>query len=233
MPARVEQPPADRASGSGAPGSARDGRFDEAFRADLHDLLVWRRDVRRFRPDPLPDGTFERLVGLACLAPSVGLSQPWRFVTVSDPVRREAVRATFRRCNDAALALQPDERAGLYARLKLEGLDRAPSQFALFVERETGQGHGLGRLTMPETADYSAVMAVHTLWLAARAEGIGLGWVSILDPEAVTAALDVPAGWRLVGYFCLGYPEGDDDRPALERAGWERRCDPAAVMLAR
>ena len=86
---------------------------------------------------------------------------------------------------------------------------------------------------MPETLAYSAVMAVHTLWLAARAEGIGLGWVSILDPACVTAALDVPPGWRLIGYFCLGYPADVDDVPALERQGWERRCNPDTVLIAR
>jgi 5,6-dimethylbenzimidazole synthase len=207
--------------------------FDEAFRSQLHDLLVWRRDVRRFRPDTLPAGTFEHLVETACLAPSVGLSQPWRFVRVDEPQRRAAIRACFEACNIEALGRQADDRAALYARLKLAGLDEAPCQFAVFADSATTQGHGLGRLTMPATVDYSAVMAVHTLWLVARAEGIGLGWVSILDPAAVTAALDVPSEWRLIGYFCLGYPADIDDAPALERQGWERRCDPASVILAR
>lgn len=218
-------------------GSARrpmaEARFDDHFRAGLRDLLVWRRDVRRFRRDALPAGAFECLVKLACLAPSVGLSQPWRFVTVEDAGRRGAVRASFERCNAEALAGQTGERAALYARLKLAGLDDAPCQFAVFSDPQTGQGHGLGRLSMPETIEYSAVMAVHTLWLAARADGIGLGWVSILDPDAVTAALDVPAGWVLIGYFCLGYPAEYDDVPALERANWETRRDPSAVVFTR
>ena len=93
----------------------------------------------------------------------------------------------------------------------------------MFAEPDPEQGHGLGRATMPETTAYSAVMAVHTLWLAARAEGLGLGWVSILDPATVTAALDVPADWIFIGYFCLGTPLADDDAPELERAGWEHR----------
>ena len=170
-----------------------EARFDEAFRDRLLELLVWRRDVRRFKTDALPEGTLEQLVRLACLAPSVGLSQPWRFVSVDSPVRRAAVRASFEECNAEALRCQSGGRATLYARLKLAGLDDAPCQFAVFADRATAQGHGLGRLTMPATVDYSAVMAVHTLWLAARADGIGLGWVSILDPAAVAAALDVPA----------------------------------------
>lgn len=189
--------------------------------------------MRRFRRDPLPEGTFERLVRTACLAPSVGLSEPWRFVTVDSGERRRRVRATFEACNAEALARLQGERALLYARLKLAGLDDAPCQFAVFADRATSQGGGLGRLTMPETIEYSAVMAVHTLWLAARAEGIGLGWVSILDPVAVVAALDVPEGWTFIGYFCLGYPAEDDDAPALERAAWETRADPAATILRR
>ncbi|WP_177176925.1 5,6-dimethylbenzimidazole synthase [Faunimonas pinastri] len=205
----------------------------EDARAALLELLVWRRDVRRFRTDPLPSGAFERLVETACLAPSVGLSQPWRFVLVEAPERRRAVRASFEACNAEALSRQSGERAALYAGLKLAGLDEAPIQFAVFADRATSQGHGLGRMTMPETIDYSAVMALYTLWLAARTEGIGLGWVSILDPVAVAAALDVPAGWSFIGYFCLGYPVEETDVPTLERDGWERRCDPRAVLVRR
>ncbi len=157
--------------------------FDHAFRARLRDLLVWRRDVRRFRRDPLPDGVVESLIELACLAPSVGLSQPWRFVVVEDGAARAAIRKNFADCNAQALATQTPERASLYARLKLAGLDEAPAHFAVFADRSTAQGHGLGRHTMPEMIDYSAVLAVHTIWLAARAQGIGMGWVSILDPK--------------------------------------------------
>src|SRR5438105_12261658 len=100
--------------------------FDAAFRARLRDLLVWRRDVRRFRRDPLPEGTLESLIELACLAPSVGLSQPWRFVIVDDGARRTAVRENFALCNAQALSAQAPQRAALYARLKLTGLDEAP-----------------------------------------------------------------------------------------------------------
>jgi 5,6-dimethylbenzimidazole synthase len=206
--------------------------FDPEFRDRLRDLLTWRRDVRRFRRAPLPAGAVERLLALAALAPSVGLSQPWRFVLVDDPARRAAVRAEFARCNAAALAAEAPERARLYARLKLAGLDEAPCQLAVFADRATRQGGGLGRRTMPETIEYSAVMAVHTLWLAARAEGIGVGWVSILDPARIAAIAEVPAGWRLVAYLCLGYPQEPDDTPELERAGWERRR-PAEEMLIR
>jgi 5,6-dimethylbenzimidazole synthase len=207
--------------------------FDDAFRARLHDLLVWRRDVRRFRADPLPLGTVERLIALACRAPSVGLSQPWRFVLVDMPERRAAIRANFAACNAAALSAQPSDRVAAYARLKLAGLDDAPCHLAVLIDPETTQGHGLGRLTMPEMIEYSAVAAVHTLWLAARAEGIGMGWVSILDPEMVRAILDVPPGWKLIGYFCLGYPATEDDMPELDREGWEARRDAGAFLYRR
>ena len=206
--------------------------FDEAFRARLRDLLVWRRDVRCFRRDPLPAGTLERLIHLACLAPSVGLSQPWRFVVVDDPVRRAAVRDNFERCNADALAAQNSERAAAYARLKLAGLDDAPCHLAVFADRSTAQGHGLGRHTMPEMIEYSAVTAVHTIWLAARAEGIGMGWVSILEPAAVAAILEVPSHWKFIAYLCLGFPQAEDDVPDLERKGWEER-KACAVVLRR
>lgn len=207
--------------------------FDAAFRAQLRQLLEWRRDVRRFRRTPLPEGTIDRLLDIVALAPSVGLSQPWRFVTVDQPRLRLAIRTNFERCNAEALAVQSADRVANYARLKLAGLDDAPVHLAVFADRATGQGHGLGRRTMPEMIDYSAVAAVHTLWLAARAEGVGMGWVSILDPAGVIDALDVPADWKLIGYFCLGYAEEELVTPELERAAWERRRPAQAFLLRR
>jgi 5,6-dimethylbenzimidazole synthase len=169
------------------------------------------------------------LLEVACLAPSVGLSQPWRFVTVDEPGRRAAIRDNFLACNAQALASQAD-RAGDYARLKLAGLDHAPCHLAVFAEPEPEQGGGLGRQTMPETTAYSAVLAIHTLWLAARAEGLGLGWVSILDPARVIQAIEAPTTWRLIAYLCLGYPGTEDDTPELERTGWEwRRLTPEVL----
>jgi len=195
----------------------------------LTDLVRWRRDVRHFRTDPLPPGLLDGLLAVANLAPSVGLSQPWRFVLVDDPGRRAAVRASFVASNAAALGAQAPGRAALYAGLKLAGLDQAPCHLAVFADPQPGQGGGLGRRSMPETPAYSAVMAVHTLWLAARANGLGLGWVSILDPAQVVAALDVPPGWTFIGYFCLGYPAQEAEAPELERAGWEQRRGPVVL----
>lgn len=196
--------------------------FGPAFQAELDTLFLWRRDVRRFRRNALPDGLLDRLLEIANASPSVGLSQPWRFVTVDDPARRAAVRADFEACNAAALTTQERTRVATYARLKLAGLERAPCHVAVFVEPDPAQGHGLGRRTMPESIAYSAVIAVHTLWLAARANGIGLGWVSILDPSRIREILDVPETWQLVAYLCIGYPEIDAVTPELEREGWEK-----------
>ncbi len=207
--------------------------FDDAFRTRLLDLFRWRRDVRRFRAEPVSQVLLDDLLDVACFAPSVGLSQPWRFVTVDDPARRAAVRASFETCNAQALASQDADHAALYARLKLAGLDEAPCHLALFAEPDQEQGRGLGRRTMPETTAYSTVMAAHTLWLAARAAGLGLGWVSILDPATIVAALDVRSDWTFIGYFCLGYPQAEDDVPELQRAGWEHRRAATATRIRR
>lgn len=207
--------------------------FDEAFRAKFIELLVWRRDVRHFLTQPLPAGCIERLLRLACLAPSVGLSQPWRFVLVEDPARRKAVRENFMAANADALASYHGERAAIYARLKLAGLDDAPVHLAVFAEPDPQRGAKLGRRTMPETVAYSAVTAIHTLWLAARAEGIGMGWVSILDPAPLNRDLDVAPDWRLIGYFCIGYPATLQDTPELEQMRWEKRTDPASLIFRR
>ena len=204
--------------------------FDAAFRDRLAALFRWRRDVRTFRRDPLPAGMIESLIDAACLAPSVGLSQPWRFVRVDDAARRAAVRAVFAASNAEAAAGYDDAAAAEYRRLKLAGLDEAPVQLAAFVQPAPEQGRGLGRQTMPEMTAYSVVAAVQNLWLAAAAAGIGVGWVSILDPPAVTAALDVPTDWRLIAYLCIGYPAGLSDTPLLEQAGWEQRQPPVVIQ---
>lgn len=197
--------------------------FDDAFRAEFEELIKWRRDVRRFTGEPVDPELIAHLLELADLAPSVGLSQPWRFVEVKTRAERKAVIASYERCNaDALESYDGDERA-LYARLKLEGLREAPVQFAVFCDEETSKGKGLGRQTMPEMLRYSVVTAVHTFWLAARAFGLGVGWVSILEPEAVRKALDTPDGWTLVAYLCVGYPQEEHTDPELERVGWERR----------
>ncbi|HEY8032979.1 MAG TPA: 5,6-dimethylbenzimidazole synthase [Methylocella sp.] len=195
--------------------------FDHAFRGRLAKLFAWRRDVRRFKPDPVESSLIEELVRTAALAPSVGNSQPWRFVSVETLSAREAVVANFNACNATALASYEGERAALYARLKLSGLRAAPVHLAVFCDHATETGSGLGRNTMPETLDYSVVAAIHTFWLCARAENLGVGWVSILDPMEVSRALDVPCNWKLIAYLCVGFPQEEHLDPELERHNWQ------------
>jgi 5,6-dimethylbenzimidazole synthase len=205
--------------------------FDADFRAELHELMRWRRDVRRFRSESVPGDALARCLTAFRHAPSVGLCEPWRLVWAESPDIRERVQQNFHAANQQALQGYDGDKARLYAGLKLAGLQQAPLQFALFCDQATDKGAGLGAATMPETRAYSCVSALMLFWLALRAEGLGLGWVSILDPARLTADFQVDAGWQFIGYFCLGWPEGEDDTPELERAGWEMRAE--ALISAR
>jgi 5,6-dimethylbenzimidazole synthase len=207
--------------------------FDDAFREQLASLFRWRRDVRHFRTDPLPEGTIDALVAKAASSPSVGYSQPWRFVRVRSAERRDAVVASFERANADALQAYADDDASKYARLKLAGLREAPEHLAVFCDTGTTTGRGLGQATMPQTLAYSTTMAIYTLWLTARAQGIGVGWVSILEPPVVCEALDVPPEWELIAYLCVGFPRAQEDRPELEREGWEHVDERARTVYER
>jgi len=207
--------------------------FDEDFQHTLNDLFAWRRDVRRFLSDPVEPEIMDGLIATACLAPSVGNSQPWRFVSVEAPERRAAMRENFKAANADALSDFSGEQAKLYATLKLSGLEQAPVHMAVFADVTTGDGHGLGKKTMPETIAYSVVGAINTLWLAARAQGIGVGWVSILNPTTVNATLDVPEDWQLIAYLCIGYPEEEHIDPELERHGWQDKISTKDLTIRR
>jgi len=207
--------------------------FDARFQEQLASLIRWRRDVRHFRTDPVDAALLERLLDLADCAPSVGLSQPWRFVKVETLDARACIVASFERCNAEALAAYDGETARHYAALKLEGLREAPVQLAVFADEATGKGKGLGRRTMPEMLRYSVVTAVHTFWIAARAAGLGVGWISIVDPDEVANALRAPEEWTLVAYLCVGWPARVADTPELEEAGWEKREAKAARAARR
>ena len=206
--------------------------FDARFRAAFHDLLRWRRDVRHFRPDPVADAALARALDAFRLAPSVGLSEPWRLVRVDSAAARAKVIANFEQSNAEALAGYSDEKARIYAGLKLAGLREAPVQIAVFCDEATPKGAGLGARTMPQMRAYSVACAITCFWLALRAEGLGLGWVSILDPARLARDLEVPEGWQLVGYLCIGQPADTEVTPELERVGWEAR-EAALAILAR
>ena len=204
-------------------------QFDAVFQAAFAELLAWRRDVRHFRPEAPDEATLAELFDLAALAPSVGNCQPTRFVRVDDQARRASIRTNFEAANRDGLGAYAGERAALYARLKLAGLNDAPIHLAVFCDETTEQGHGLGARTMVETRRYSAVCALHTFWLASRARGLGVGWISILNPETVAEALDVPSGWTFIAYLCVGFPREEHLIPELERVGWQRR-EPHSVL---
>ncbi|WP_336961540.1 5,6-dimethylbenzimidazole synthase [Sphingobium aquiterrae] len=188
-------------------------------------LVRMRRDIRHFRPDPLDEADVDALLALAHGAPSVGLSQPWRYVRILSAGVRAALAAHVDDAAARAGGCYEGERRRLYDSLKLHGLREAPVVFAAYCDEDTQTGAGLGAATMAEARRYSCVMAIHTLWLAAHMRGIGLGWVSILDPDHVDRLLEVPSGWRCLGLLCLGRPAVHDDRPELEQRGWERRTD--------
>jgi len=183
-----------------------------------------RRDVRSgFLPEPLSDPVLYRLLEAAHHAPSVGLMQPWRFILIRAMETRKAVHDIFLRSNQAALDTYDGDHAKKYASLKLEGILEAPQHLCIVCDPECERGHRLGRSSMPETALYSAVCAVQNLWLAARAEGVGVGWVSILDKEALQKVLHIPENIVPVAYLCLGSVDHFATEPDLERARWERR----------
>ncbi|MFT4014133.1 MAG: 5,6-dimethylbenzimidazole synthase [Paracoccus sp. (in: a-proteobacteria)] len=196
-------------------------RLTEDDRAALDRVLRWRRDVRHFRPDPIPEALIRDLRQAMELAPSVGNSRPWRVIRVDDPALRAAIRRDHAACNQAAARTYQDERRAHYLSLKLAGLEQAPLQLAVFTRTNPAEGHGLGRATMPETLRQSTAMAIHTLWLAARARNLGLGMVSILDPTRIGPLLDAPPNWEFSAWLCLGWPECTDDLPLLHRDGWQ------------
>ncbi len=204
--------------------------FSPEFQGDFDRLLRLRRDVRRFRSDPVDARLLDDCLATFALAPSVGLSEPWRILRLDSAPARHAARANFEAANRAALSGYSGAKAKTYAGLKLSGMDQAPVQLAVFCDDATDKGAGLGAATMPEMRRYSVVAAVFQFWLAARARGLGVGWVSILDPDRLARDLDVPEGWRLVAYLCVGWPEETGSRPELEKLGWEQRAGPPEIL---
>ncbi|WP_171126888.1 MULTISPECIES: 5,6-dimethylbenzimidazole synthase [unclassified Ruegeria] len=209
----------------------RDQTFTDDFRTQFDLLLRLRRDVRRFRTDAIDEAVLTRCLDAFRLAPSVGLSEPWRVIRVESQPARDAALRNFQTANAQALEGYSGEKAQLYSRLKLSGMQKAPVQLAVFCDDATDKGQGLGAGTMPEMRRYSVVSAITLFWLALRAEGLGLGWVSILDPDQMARDLDVPDDWRLIGYFCVGYPKDVSDTPELEQVGWENRNDSLPVEV--
>lgn len=200
--------------------------FTGAEREALYKAIFSRRDVRgQFRPDPVPEEVLRRILLAAHHAPSVGFMQPWNFLVVTDPEVKARIHADFTKANEEAAALFEGERQALYSRLKLEGIRDAPVNLCVTCDRERAGPVVLGRTHMPAMDLYSCVCAVQNLWLAARAEGLGVGWVSILHEDALKAALGIPDRIVPIAYLCIGQVSHFEPAPELESKGWRRRLD--------
>ena len=199
-------------------------RYPDEQREAVYRVIAERRDVRQgFRPDPVPADVLGRLLAAAHQAPSVGFSQPWDFIVITDRARREQIAALARRHRDEFAADLPGARARAFDRLKIESILDTPVNVVVTCDRTRGGRHTLGRHVQPRTADFSSVLAVANLWLAARAEGLGVGWVSFFDERELAAALGLPGHVEVIAYLCLGYVTGFAPEPELATAGWARR----------
>ena len=196
--------------------------FANAERDAVYRAIYQRRDVRDFRPDPIPDDKLARIVRAAHHGPSVGFMQPWDFILVQDLEKRGRVKDLFERERAAAACFFDEPRRSTYLSLKLEGILDAPVNLCVTCD-PTRADVVLGRNSMPETDVYSTCCAIQNLWLAARSEGIGVGWVSILKLPQLRDILGIPLHIIPVAYLCLGYPTEFSDEPGLQTAGWRRR----------
>jgi 5,6-dimethylbenzimidazole synthase len=195
--------------------------FSDAERAAVYRVIRERRDVRRFSDRLVPADLLWRLLGAACQAPSVGYMQPWNFLLIRSLETRRQVRDAFARANAEAAARFPEDRRPLYTSLKLEGIVESSWNVVVTCDRQRSGPVVLGRTHQPDMDLYSVVCAVHNFWLAARAEGVGVGWVSIFDADEVKNLLGIPAAEVLIAYLCVGYPEGEfAPQPELKTAGW-------------
>ena len=199
--------------------------FSPQERAAVYRAIFERRDCRRFRPDPLPDDLIARVLTAAHHAPSVGFMQPWNFVLIRSLEVRRRVKAAFERANAHAAAQFAGGRGETYRALKLEGIVESALNLCVTCDRSRHGPVVLGRTIQPEMDLYSTVCAVQNLWLAARAEGVGVGWVSILDPADLRALLELPDPVVPVAYLCLGRVAEFLPVPELQRAGWLERID--------
>lgn len=198
--------------------------FSDLERDAVYRVIRERRDVRStFLPDPISDALLLKLLEAAHCAPSVGLMQPWEFIVIRSREVRATVRDLFLKANQEAAERYDGEKRAIYDSLKLEGILETPLNLCVTCNPETTRGSGLGRRSMPETAHYSTVCAVQNFWLAARTEGIGVGWVSILSPAELRLILHIPDSIVPVAYLCVGYVSEFLSSPELERKGWERR----------
>ncbi len=215
--------PNDRAESAGtwSPGQ---NSFPDDERAAVYRVIDERRDVRRdFVSDPIPADVLERVLAAAHQAPSVGFSQPWDFIVIADPDRRARIKALAERSRDDFAGSLPAARARSFDRLKTEAILQTPVNIVVTCDPTRGGRHTLGRHAQPQTAAYSSVLAVANLWLAARAEGLGVGWVSFFSERELAAELGLPPHLEVIAYLCVGYVTSFAREPELALAGWARR----------
>ncbi|MBM3942816.1 MAG: 5,6-dimethylbenzimidazole synthase [SAR202 cluster bacterium] len=213
-----------QASSVTPPGARISAQFPEEQLRGVYRAIYARRDIRHFLPDPIPDQILARLVQAAHHGPSVGFMQPWDFILIRDTGVRQQVRELFLRERQAAACFFDEPRRSQYLSLKLEGILDAPVNLCITCD-PTRADIVLGRNSVPETDVYSTCCAVQNLWLAARAEGIGMGWVSILKLPQLRQILGVPSHVIPVAYLCLGYVSEFPGQPLLEKVGWRQRMD--------
>ena len=205
-------------------------RYPDAAREAVHRVIAERRDIRRFRPDPVPADVLRRVLEAAHRAPSVGLMQPWRLIVVREPATRAAIRRLAQR-ERLRQAGRFDERTRHFLDQKVEGVVEAPLGVVVCCDPGPADAEVLGRGTIPETDVYSTACAIENLWLAARAEGLGVGWVSFYRPADLRAVLGIPAHVEPIAYLCVGWPDERPERPGLEAAGWASRVPLDAVVM--
>ena len=195
--------------------------FSDADRAAVYNVIFNRRDVRgQFLPTPVPNDVLSRILMAAHHAPSVGFMQPWNFLLVKSNDVKQRVHGIFNEANEEAARMFPDDRREIYSRLKLQGILDSPINLCITCNRERSGPVVLGRTHMPTMDLYSSVCAVQNLWLAARAEGLGVGWVSIFHEKALQDALGIPHHIVPIAYLCIGYVSHFNAKPELEKAGW-------------
>lgn len=200
--------------------------FTASEKASFYKLIESRRDVRTgFRPDPVPKSIVDNILSAAHHAPSVGFMQPWNFILVSDSEIKKSVKKSFLEARQKEAELFKGEKRDLYDSLKLEGIEEAPLNILVTCERDRTGESGLGRSSQQNMDVFSTVCAVQNMWLAARIEGVGMGWVSIVEKESLSAIFKLPENVEPVAYLCAGFVDDFSDRPELEKAGWEERLN--------
>lgn len=207
-------------------------RFSDADRAAIYRVIEGRRDVRRFRPDDIDDDLMERLLLAAHRAPSVGHSQSWRFVVVRDVTIRERAAALADRERLRQASLLDHDAAQRLLDLQLDGLREAPVGVVVACDRRVEPSRVLGRATFHDADQWSCACAIENLWLAARGEGVGVGWVTLFRPDDLSELVGLPAGVEPMGWLCVGWPDERSPVPSLERSGWSQRLGLYEVVLA-